>query len=311
MKIKLLVLFFFCAISFSNAQINLADSTVQVVSYWGLNESYNYEIAQKSYTYTDGNLTKADSTKMRVNVSVIDSTENSYTIKWKFTDYDIKGLEQVPELEKLLKERQFIYRINELGSFEELLNWEEIRDNTKAITDISFGLMNLTDSIKTMVEAISGPINTKHYIETKGIEAVQLFHTFMEAALTKGETLEFDVPVPNNFFPDQPFMAKGRLWLDEIYPEEDAYIIRYEQQVDKEQLNTFLKAYMKKLAEATGKEWKDIDNIFENNDMEHSTKTSAAIDDWGWPIYMETITSVDFVNMHKEQIITIELLDEQ
>lgn len=310
MKIRFLILFLFCTASLLKAQINLEDSTVQVVTYWGLNESYNYEIVQKSTTYSDGNISKIDSTKMRVNISVIDSTENSYTMKWQFTDYDIEGLSLTPDLEKLLKERRFIYRINELGSFEELLNWEEIRDNTKAITDKAFGYMNMADSIKSMIEGLTGTTNTKHYIETKGIETVQLFHTFMEVALTKGEPIELDVPVPNSINPAKPFIAKGVLWLDEIYPEDNDYVVRYQQQVDKEQLSSFLKDYMKMLTEKTGKEWVGLDEIFANNDIEHSTEVAAVIDDWGWPTYMQSLTTVNFVNMHKEQKITIELLDE-
>lgn len=310
MKIRFLILFLLCATSLLKAQINLEDSTVQVVTYWGLNESYNYEIVQKSTTYSDGGISKTDSTKMRVNISVIDSTENSYTIKWQFTDYDIEGLSLTPDLEKLLKERRFIYRINELGSFEELLNWEEIRDNTKAITDKAFGYMNMADSIQSMIEGLTGATNTKHYIETKGIETVQLFHTFMEVALTKGEPIELDVPVPNSINPAKPFIAKGVLWLDEIYPEDNDYVVRYQQQVDKEQLSSFLKDYMKMLTEKTGKEWVGLNEIFANNDIEHSTEVAAVIDDWGWPTYMRSLTTVNFVNMQKEQFISIELLDE-
>lgn len=319
MKTKLLFLFLISALGI-NAQINMEDSTVQAIMYWDMNESYNYRITQSTLEEKGGNITKNDSIAYDVKVSIIDSTATSYTIKWEFSNYYAKGLNLMPQLKKLLEEKKFIYKTNELGEFEELVNWEEIRDNlletTKETTKAL--LANKSQAIdeatlNKVLKATEGLLSSKEYIENKAIEPVQIFHTFMGGAYQLGEMLESEIEVPNVINPQKPLIAQAAVWLDEIAEEDNFYVLRYRQMVDEEQLmeltKELLSSFSKNMDLGT-KAQEEIDKAFGGEEkLVHSTHVDAAIDNWGRPIYIETYTNVNFANNRKAITIEIEMID--
>ena len=58
------------------AQINMEDSTVQVVSYWDKGEKQNYAISLEKIKLKDGDTTAKELITYEVEVSVIDSSKN-------------------------------------------------------------------------------------------------------------------------------------------------------------------------------------------------------------------------------------------
>lgn len=306
---------FFCT---AKSQINMADSTVQAITYWGLNESENYRISQKNLHSVNGEITKNDSTSFDVKVTVIDSTENSYTIMWEFSNYTIPFLGLVPDLKKSMESKKFIYKTNELGEMQELLNWEEIRDNmietTKISTELALkGAMDTLsasakDSLSKFMGAALKPLQSKSYIETKAIEHVALFHSFMGGKYKLGEVIETETETPNNLNPNENFNSQVQLWLDYISEEDNFYTFRYNQSVDGEQLLKFIKVFLSSISSKFGEGFGDTEE-FENATMDYSTTNYTAMDDWGWPLYIEHIVNVDFGVYKRTITTTIEILD--
>ena len=84
---KKLIILFALSLLFTPiiAQINKPDSSVQVVSYWNKHDKQRYTITEESYQVKN----VADTTKRQlftydVDIEVMDSTADSYSIKWLF-----------------------------------------------------------------------------------------------------------------------------------------------------------------------------------------------------------------------------------
>ncbi len=316
MKIRLTLLsILFSIASIANAQINTADSTVQIISYWDLNESHVYEITQITNSKESDNTAKIDSISMKAKVTVIDSTATSYTVTWEFSDYNVRESAFSPQLEMLLKARKIVYKTNELGVFEDLLNWEEVRDNLIARTKESIAIVGgeydseeFRENMDKVMSSTLQTISTKEYILNKEIEPVQLFHTFIGSAFKLGEIIESEIQTPNNYFPDKPFNAQVTLYLDTIAAEDNYSVIRYDQMVDQEQLTTAARDFIAQMAESMGQEI-DLDEAINERQLEHKSSVAAAIDNWGWPLYIESRTKVKFDSNEKTVIMTIQMIE--
>ena len=88
----LLILSFFSTILFSQT-----DSTkIAFVAYWSLGDSYNFKVSKSKKQWKGEELTKDEQEDYIANFTVIDSTENSYTIKWSYEN-DLGNTYSVPE----------------------------------------------------------------------------------------------------------------------------------------------------------------------------------------------------------------------
>ena len=76
----LLGIFIFSANLFSQT-----DSTkIAFISYWSVGDSYDFKISKASRTWENDTLTEENFEEYIANFTVIDSTENSYTIQWSY-----------------------------------------------------------------------------------------------------------------------------------------------------------------------------------------------------------------------------------
>lgn len=316
MKNKFLLLLL-VALSYigANAQINFEDSTAQAVTYWDMNESYTYEIAQTKIKYKDDGSEKEESSRSLVQITVLDSTETSYTVEWRFLQHDIPNLELSPELETLLNSKKYVYRTNAMGEFEELLNWEEVRDNTMATTKATINALrqesngSQADSLYNLVSSITDGLMSKEYIEQKVIETVNIFHSFYGVKYKLGELIESEIelPIPTNN--SQSVNAQCRIWLDEIDGDEETYSIYYEQKVDPETLKEVLNSTVKGLAEKL-----NVKHSAESIDDLLSQKTDYLItiysvfDNTGWPLDIVSKTNINIGNTQQNNTVHIRLI---
>lgn len=70
-----------CIVTTLPAQINLNDSTAQVVAYWSKGDSYDYLYDYYKYNIQGKDTISWERTISKINITVIDSTENSYTLQ--------------------------------------------------------------------------------------------------------------------------------------------------------------------------------------------------------------------------------------
>ena len=80
-----------------------SDSTnVAFVSYWSVGDEWHFRITKIKEQWKEGVLAKKDSSQYIAWLEVIDSTENSYKIKWSFENAILSSSKPSPQLQKRL-----------------------------------------------------------------------------------------------------------------------------------------------------------------------------------------------------------------
>lgn len=291
-KLLLITLLLFSYI-YSYSQINLEDSTVQVISYWDKNEVQNYKIINKKTKYNNDVIISSDSTINYVEVTVLDSTQNSYTIQWLYRDYKVNNDEISQMLSNLPGNTKVIYKTNELGVFQEVVNWEEIRDEMNqsiegVIKEMKEGNNMDDENIEKAIKQITATFSTKEAIESIVVTDIQQFHSFHGAIYPIGETLEYETQLPNILGP-KPFSANLYVTLEEIYPDNNSYLISSQTVISKDQLLAATIEYLAKTAESVGKQLDSA--LFENMELESEVIAYSEIHETGWILY-STLTKI-------------------
>jgi hypothetical protein len=286
-------------------QINMNDSTVQVIGYWDKNEKQTYIVTNESYKVKDSDTTSRESYKYAVDITIVDSTADSYTIDWFYHDYDIKAdNELIKKLSSIAEDMTVTILTDGLGAFKEVKNWKDIRDfilkGTKMLKKETKDIPNIDKVIKQMEDIYS----TKESIEAAAIKEIQQFYTYHGGKYKLGEEISASMKVAN-LYGGEPFDTEVTLWLDEINTEDNNSIIRMKQIVNSEQLTKTTFDYLTKMSETMkvpGPQWDGFPPL------KNETWTSSRIHNAGWVIYsIETQeVSAEGVTNVKENIIELQ-----
>lgn len=289
-------------------QINMIDSTAQVIGYWDKSEKQTYVITEEKIKIADSDTVSRDFYRCMVDVTIVDSTANSYIIDWSYRDYDIQSdNELVLKLSALTKDMTIRIRTDELGAFQEVINWEEVRDFILEATKMLYDETKDIPNWDKLVKQIGDMYSTKESIELAAVKDMRQFYSFHGAMYEYDQEYSVDMKTPN-LFGGEPFDSKVTVWLDELNPEENNFIIRMYQSVDSEQLTNATFDYLVKMAETI-----DVTstNSLKREDIPPLTTdifTASRIHGSGWVIYsIETKeVSAEGVTNIEERIIEIE-----
>jgi hypothetical protein len=290
-----LTLFIICN---SYSQINLHDSTVQVIGYWNNHEKQSYVVTHEKVKLNEMDTLSTEFFKYTVEVTIVDSTENSYTIDWYYHDYELQT--DNPIMEKILsitEDMTIKIKTNEMGAFKEIVNWKQIRDYIYKATGL---LKQETVSIPNMdkwIGQIENMYFSKEAIEASAINEIQQFYTYHGGRYKLNEEINTGMKVMNQYG-GEPFDTDVTLWLDEINEMDNTSVLRMHQSVDPNQLTKATYHYLVFLSETLkipGPKWEDIPPL------SNEAWTASRIHGSGWPIY-----SVETRNVSAEGIVNTE-----
>jgi hypothetical protein len=263
-------------------QLNMTDSTAQVIGYWDKNEKQTYIVTQKKYKIKDSDTTSREFYKNTIDITIVDSTANSYIIDWFYKDYEIQS--ENPLIQKLSSIAEDVHvkiRTNEFGVFQEVVNWKDVRDyilkGTKMLKEETKDIPNMDKFIKQ----IEGLYSTKESIELGAVKEMQQFYTFHGAKYEYGKEYNADMKVAN-LYGGEPFDTKVTVWLDELNPDDNNFIIRMNQTVDSEQLTKAAFDYLTKMSETLKVPAPKRDDIPK---VSNDTWTASRIHGSGWIVY--------------------------
>lgn len=128
----------------------LTDSTIAMISFWSLGDKAIYEFKQVEDKLSKGEKT-LKTTTYDVIMTIVDSTESGYSVKWEYENHKIDyELEQFEKgLMEICEGISVKYKTNELGEFENIENWEEMKN----IADEAFN--NWISEKKDLPDSIS------------------------------------------------------------------------------------------------------------------------------------------------------------
>jgi len=285
-------------------QINLEDSTAQVIGYWEKGEKQSYSVSLEKIKVRDNDTTSREMIKYDVEISIKDSTSNSYTIEWLYRNFTSNSEDKIAKkILSIAQDMKVLIKTDELGVVKEVLNWEEVRDYIKRSTTLlrkEFKDIPKMDDIITQVE---NAYLSKAAIESHAIQDVQQFYNFHGAKYKLGEVLEGQLKAPN-LYGSEPFDVDVSVYLDEINPENNNFILRSTQSINTEQLAEATFTYLSKVAAKTGAPLPTRDDV---KNFTNETLTASRIHGSGWLVYSiltKTVTSDKTANI-EERIIEI------
>jgi len=303
MKSRILTTFLLLAKLASFGQINTADSTAQVISYWDKGEKQNYSVTTEKTKIKGTDTTSREITTYDVEISVLNANDKSYTIEWNYKNITTNS--QNPTVQKLMnitKDMKVIFKTDELGAFIEVLNWKEIKDYIhKATSSLRKDFKDIPEMDKVLKQ-IEATFSTKEAIESASIKDIQQFHTFHGAKYKLGEVLEGKMKVPN-IYGTEPFDSDFTVYLDEINEEDNNFVMRATQEVNKEQLTNATFHYLTTMAKNMKVDPPKREDL---KDLGNETLTASRIHGTGWVIYSiqtTTVTSDNITNIEERIIV--------
>lgn len=286
------------------AQINMADSSVQVISYWDKGEKQNYAITLEKIKIKGEDTTSKELISYDVAVSVTGATKNSYTVQWDYKNFKTTDKNEfTQELSKINKNIQVIYKTDEMGGFIEVVNWKEIKAyNQKAVAVLKkkFGT---APEIEKMLKQIENSFSSKEAIEAASIKDIQQFHSFHGGKYKLHEEISDKIKVPN-VLTNIPFDADYSLYLDEINETDNNYILRSSQVVDSTQLMDATFQFLGNLAKSMNIKAPTKDDI---KGLSNEIQLASRIHGSGWVVYSVQTTTVNSDNQSniEERIIEV------
>src|SRR5690606_32017512 len=197
-------------------QINLADSTVQVIGYWDNKEKQTYLVTTEKYKIKNSDTTSTERMTYEVDITIKDSTEKSYTIEWSYKNFNINTDNKfTKKLASISQNMNVIIKTDEMGAFTEVVNWKEVRDYIKSTTNILKKEFKDILKIDEIVNQVIGLFSTKEAIESVAIKDIQQFYTYHGGKYKLGEEITTQMKFPN-LYGGQPFDVEVAIQLDEI-----------------------------------------------------------------------------------------------
>lgn len=305
MKKAYLLLILLSTTLVANAQINMKDSTVQAIVYWDKMEKQTYKVSEEKIKLEGSDTISKSIYSYKVEITVLDSTANSYTAEWVYKDFTgVSSTNFNQNLSAIMKDVKVVFKTNELGEFMEVVNWEEIRDkNKKAIALLENKFKDLNESQEVLLN-IRKSYTTKAAVESSCIKDIRQLLTFNGAQYKLGEVIDATVETQNSFG-GKPFDVHTSLYLEEINEEENNYILRASQEVDSQQLTEETYKFVISTNEKFKKDHPTIENFPK---LKNEILTDARIHSSGWIIYSrQTITVITDEDTNiDERIIEIE-----
>ena len=268
--------------SMSQGQINAQDSTVQVIGYWSIGETQSYVISNEKYKIKNTDTISQEIIKSEVDITIKDSTSNSYLIEWIYKDFQIQGDNKfIKKLMSISENIPILLRTDEFGTIQGVENWEQLRDEMSRSTEVLKVEFKDIPNIDLIISSVQELFQSKEIIETRGIDVVRQFYRYHGGAYKLGEQLNRVVKV-TNIYGGEPFDANVTVILDEINVNDDNSIIRMSQTIPPKQIADAACQFMNKLLGAM-----DAPKI-EREDLakfENQIDSATRVHGTGWIIY--------------------------
>ena len=214
----------------------LSDTTIYpFVAYWSVGDTYTYEITKIENREHNGELTKADTNIYRSSLEVLDSTVDSYLIRYTFGDQLKSTQTDLPEeivasMADLPALQSITYRTNELGTFERLENWQGFATAMDSLFEQVLVLLkdeSVPDSLlRRALQPMRNMYTSEAGILNKIISEIAVLHSPFGYEYRVGDTLLYNIPIAN-LIGDRPIDTENVLYVEDTDWAEDYIELRH------------------------------------------------------------------------------------
>lgn len=277
MKIKITIILTFLSFILLKAQYNNTTESVAVNPYWEKGDQFFYEQNEKEYQVKNGDTIIKKNKRFDLNLTVTDQDSTSYTIEW-ITQPD---LSQIPpalleEFKTKIGNQRFIYKTNQMGQFQELLNFDEIVAYNKNIIEFMGDQIpnkNNKKAFKMALEKVFGNDEVTTQLIASKINTFHLFYGKL-ISKTKPEKKRFESinPVTKN-----KIIYNQSIQLEEYNPEDQVYTLYSETSPEEENLIGEIKSTLETIISKEAKEMEQIQNLDYISKVFQATHNSGVI----------------------------------
>jgi hypothetical protein len=285
------------------AQNTYSDSSVTCVAYWKKNDVRTFIISKYEEKKLDQARSEVKLIAYDVTIRVLDSTKEGYKLEWKQGNVRIKGIDSVGNAlaGKMLSGVKFIYSTDDVGSFKELLNWQEVRDFYVNLLKMQFSKDRADSISKAMIENMISNLSTKESVEAIMIKEVQLLYNPYGVEFPK-HAMSAETELPN-MLGGQPFPAILTYSMAALDVKNNLATVLLTQEVDKQKGKSILLDLLQKLSR--GASPSDINSTIEK--VEITDKISLTFHlATGWQSKVEYVRIVDLGKGYQKTQYTIE-----
>lgn len=301
---KHLFLSFFILLSLGlYAQNTYSDSSVTCVAYWKKNDLRTFTIAKYEEKRLDQARSEVKLMSYDVTIRVLDSTKDGYKLEWKQGNVNIKGMDSVANTlaGRLLSGVKFIYATDDVGSFKELLNWQEVRDFYVNMLKMQFSKSRADSMSRSMIENMIAKLSTKESVEAIMIKEVQLLYNPYGVEFPK-QALSTETELPN-MLGGQPFPAIMTFSMAALDVKNNLATVLITQEVDKQKGKSILLDLLQKLSR--GASLNDINSAIEKVEITDRISLTFHLAT-GWQSKVEYVRMVDMGKGYQKTQYTIE-----
>ncbi|RAI91555.1 hypothetical protein [Algoriphagus yeomjeoni] len=314
MKRKLFLLIKLLIISpLGYAQINMEDSTVQVIAYWDLGEITSYSMVLENITVNGEDTTFHGTTSYLVDMEILDSTDVEYTVKWTYRDLQNSfgpGNESLEEVANRARDIEggdvVIFKTNNLGTFKTLVNWEQIRDYYDKVREQLLVDFDTLPNVNQLVDSMYGANQTQSQVQLSSTKDVFQFLNYHGAKLRLNEPLTGKMKLPGLYdrgLVDGDFFVE----LEEIFEEDNDFRLVSFVEADAEQLVAQTRELLKAFIPDSSDD--DIDTLMlQAGEITNTREDVTVMHGWGWPIYSQQVRRTTGNGVVNWEIRTIEIL---
>lgn len=298
---------------FGFAQINMEDSTVQVIGYWDLGEVRTYSMLLENISIKGEDTTFYGKTSYLVDMEIMDSTELEYTVKWTYRDLKNSFGEGNESLELVANRARdieggdvVIFKTNSYGAYKELVNWEQIRDYYKNVEAQLLVDFDTLANVNQLVSQMFGGIESRAHVQSSSTKDVIQFLNYHGARYRLNEELTGTLKFPSL---NGKALIDGEMFveLEEIFEEDNDFRIVSFVELNTDQLVTQTRDILKTFLPAASED--EINELMKQAGEITNTKEDVTImHGWGWPIYSKETTRKTGNGLVNYEIRTIEIL---
>lgn len=204
------------------------------IAYWSKGDIYHFEVSKIESQYKDGELLTTDTSRYRSTFEVLDSTADSYRIRYQSEDQNMMDQlseEMLSVIEKYNHLPDLIYLTDEYGVFQGIENWPEYA----AMMREMFDAFILDEAGKEGVDtaalrlALGPTINvfaTQNGFMQKVVAELTYMHYPYGSLYTAYDTLRY-LDTVSNLFGGRPIGIENVVYVEEFDKADDYVEIRH------------------------------------------------------------------------------------
>ena len=228
---------------FSFSQKISQDTTASFIGDWKKGDGKIIEIVRTKEATRSGKPSPPFTFTYEAHVSILDSSNDGYTIQWVFhlPDEYKKANPGIEEVMPVYEGLKMIFKTTNVGAFKELINWKEVKDAYIAMMEVSVS-KNITDSTRAIINKTYEIFNSRQMIEGAFIKEIQLYHSPYGGEFTSNG-IEIATSMDNPFGGESmPAITTQQLTKSDA----NSFTAIFSQELDSSGLNIMMGSMLKK-----------------------------------------------------------------